>query len=231
MFQGRGFDKKKLKTQLKFVKTHWRTPSNTSTVHLRQETTPENLATPSQPAEESSVDNLADGSIDPYTPDYDSQKGDAVNDVTPAEKKLDTLDPKPSSIQKCDASDIVTKIVFLKTHKTASSTLQNILMRFGEKMDLKFALPSNSGARWAIDKCRISTVEPGGLTVRISRTVRSFLTLSNELLLTIDLRFSYPSPLKPYMIKQLPNNEPVDILCHHSVSNKDMKSGKVDQTV
>merc|ERR1711990_236781 len=79
--------------------------------------------------------------------------------------------------------DIVTKIVFLKTHKTASSTLQNILMRFGEKMDLKFALPSNSGAR-----------------------------------------FSYPSPLKSYMIKQLPNNEPVDILCHHSVSNKDMKT-------
>merc|ERR1711990_1092145 len=79
--------------------------------------------------------------------------------------------------------DIVTKIVFLKTHKTASSTLQNILMRFGEKMDLKFALPSNSGAR-----------------------------------------FSYPSPLRTYMIKELPNNEPVDILCHHSVSNKNMKS-------
>ena len=150
MFQGRGFDMKKLKTQLKSVKTHWRTPGNTSTVHLtRQETTPKNLATSSQPAEESSVDNLADGSIDPYTPDYDSLKGDAVNVVTPAEKKLDTLDPKPSIIQKCDASDIVTKIVFLKTHKTASSTLQNILMRFGEKMDLNFALPSNSGARWA----------------------------------------------------------------------------------
>ena len=171
----------------KFVKTHWRTPGNTNTVHLRQETTPKNLATSSQPAEESSVDNLADGSIDPYTPDYDSQKDDAAKDVTPAEKKQDTLDPKPSSIQKCDASDIVTKIVFLKTHKTASSTLQNILMRFGEKMDLKFALPSNSGARWAIDKCKSSTVEPGGLTVRISRTVRSFLTLRNELLLTIDL--------------------------------------------
>ena len=146
MFQGRGFNKKNLK--LKFVKTHYRTPGNTSTVHLtRQETTPKNLATSSQPAEESSVDNLADGSIDPYTPDYDSLKGDAVNDVTPAENRIDTLDPKPSSIQKCDASDIVTKIVFLKTHKTASSTLQNILMRFGEKMDLKFALPSNSGAR------------------------------------------------------------------------------------
>ena len=72
---------------------------------------------------------------------------DAVNEGPLVEKELDVLDKKPSSIQKCDASDIVTKIVFLKTHKTASSTLQNILMRFGEKMDLKFALPSNSGAR------------------------------------------------------------------------------------
>ena len=84
------------------------------------------------------LDDLADDSIDSYTPDYDEIL---------TEKKLDTLDPKPSSSQKCDAADIVTKIVFLKTHKTASSTLQNILMRFGEKMGLKFALPSNSGAR------------------------------------------------------------------------------------
>ena len=29
------------------------------------------------------------------------------------------------------------------------------------------------------------------------------------------------------MIKQLPNNEQVDILCHHSVANKNMKSGKI----
>ena len=41
------------------------------------------------------------------------------------------------------------------------------------------------------------------------------------------LRFSYPYPLRTYMIKQLPNNEPVDILCHHSVANKNMKSGKI----
>jgi len=46
----------------------------------------------------------------------------------------------------CGASKTVTKIVFLKTHKTASSTLQNILFRFGERMELKFALPT-SGSR------------------------------------------------------------------------------------
>ena len=34
-----------------------------------------------------------------------------------------------------------TKIFFLKTHKTASSTIQNILFRYGDKYDLKFALP------------------------------------------------------------------------------------------
>ncbi|XP_032824733.2 galactosylceramide sulfotransferase-like [Petromyzon marinus] len=34
-----------------------------------------------------------------------------------------------------------TDIVFLKTHKTASSTFQNILFRFGEKHNLTFAFP------------------------------------------------------------------------------------------
>ena len=139
------------------MKTLLRTTENHTTVLARQQTTRNESATSQKPAEESPVQDLVDDSIvtasldqqpiENYTPDYDSPKGDAVNDVTPAEKKLDTLDPKPSSIQKCDASDIVTKIVFLKTHKTASSTLQNILFRFGEKMDLKFALPSNNGAR------------------------------------------------------------------------------------
>ncbi|XP_072456045.1 galactosylceramide sulfotransferase-like isoform X2 [Notamacropus eugenii] len=35
-----------------------------------------------------------------------------------------------------------TDIVFMKTHKTASSTLLNILFRFGQKHNLKFAFPS-----------------------------------------------------------------------------------------
>ncbi|XP_062399950.1 galactosylceramide sulfotransferase isoform X1 [Sardina pilchardus] len=34
-------------------------------------------------------------------------------------------------------------IMFMKTHKTASSTLLNILFRFGEKQRLKFAFPSS----------------------------------------------------------------------------------------
>ena len=39
-------------------------------------------------------------------------------------------------------------------------------------------------------------------------------------------RFKYPNRFNPSMIKPMPNNEPVDILCHHSVGNKNMKSGK-----
>lgn len=34
-----------------------------------------------------------------------------------------------------------THIMFLKTHKTASSTVLNMLYRFGEEHDLRFALP------------------------------------------------------------------------------------------
>ena len=42
---------------------------------------------------------------------------------------------------------VVTKITFLKTHKTASSTLQNVLLRFGEKRNLTFALPKNGNSQ------------------------------------------------------------------------------------
>ena len=42
---------------------------------------------------------------------------------------------------------VITKITFLKTHKTASSTLQNVLLRFGEKRNLTFALPKNGNSQ------------------------------------------------------------------------------------
>ena len=100
-------------------------------------------------------DSLDDGSpdsesSDPEPLETDVRAGGALNDVTIdvfVNDNPTTLDPKPSRIEKCDASDAVTKIVFLKTHKTASSTVQNILFRFGEKMNLNFALPANNGAR------------------------------------------------------------------------------------
>lgn len=51
--------------------------------------------------------------------------------TTPAES------PKSQS-EKCQPK---VNIMFMKTHKTASSTILNILFRFGEKHNLKFALP------------------------------------------------------------------------------------------
>ena len=78
--------------------------------------------------------------------DESSEKSD---DDSTEEEIPATLDLKPSNIEKCDVTKVVTKIVFLKTHKTASSTVQNILFRFGEKMNLNFALPNHNGARLA----------------------------------------------------------------------------------
>ncbi len=59
--------------------------------------------------------------------------------------------PTPSSFLKAHISSIHTKatchpkshIFFLKTHKTASSTILNILYRYGESRNLTFALPLN----------------------------------------------------------------------------------------
>ncbi len=53
-----------------------------------------------------------------------------------AEKKL-SVDCKPQR-----------KVAFAKTHKTGSSTVQNILLRYGVREDLLFAMPQNS---WIFD--------------------------------------------------------------------------------
>ena len=43
---------------------------------------------------------------------------------------------------------LVADVIFVKTHKTASSTIQNILFRFGTKHNLVFALPAHNGNRF-----------------------------------------------------------------------------------
>ncbi|XP_051907592.1 galactosylceramide sulfotransferase isoform X2 [Hippocampus zosterae] len=50
--------------------------------------------------------------------------------------------PRPSRRLQTDTCAPSGNIMFLKTHKTASSTLLNILFRFGEKHKLKFAFPN-----------------------------------------------------------------------------------------
>ena len=71
-------------------------------------------------------------------------------DVSP---EVSTMRPSPVTITSATNTStiatktMVTKIVFLKTHKTASSTLQNALLRFGEKRNLTFALPKKGSPR------------------------------------------------------------------------------------
>merc|ERR1719244_1607833 len=48
--------------------------------------------------------------------------------------------PRYSGYKECEKKN---KVAFLKTHKCASSSLQNILMRYGLKNDLNFVLPSS----------------------------------------------------------------------------------------
>ncbi|KAK9532582.1 hypothetical protein VZT92_009960 [Zoarces viviparus] len=48
----------------------------------------------------------------------------------------------PSESTKSQGCSPKVNIMFMKTHKTASSTILNILFRFGEKHKLKFALPN-----------------------------------------------------------------------------------------
>ncbi|XP_036385319.1 galactosylceramide sulfotransferase-like [Megalops cyprinoides] len=55
-------------------------------------------------------------------------------------------------------------IMFMKTHKTASSTLLNILFRFGEKHQLKFAFPDSRNDflyPWPFQRSMVKDYQPG----------------------------------------------------------------------
>ena len=54
-----------------------------------------------------------------------------------------TYASSPSASSNCKPRK---NIFFLKTHKTGSSTIQNILLRYGEKYNLTFALPKSTTA-------------------------------------------------------------------------------------
>lgn len=56
----------------------------------------------------------------------------------PARSVFSSPDAQGPSLGSCQPH---THIMFLKTHKTASSTVLNMLYRFGEERDLHFALP------------------------------------------------------------------------------------------
>ncbi|KAK2912236.1 galactose-3-O-sulfotransferase 2 isoform X1 [Channa argus] len=68
------------------------------------------------------------------------------NDLTADTDKQISHTPTPSSLHRFHAKATCqpkSHIVFLKTHKTASSTILNILYRYGESRNLTFALPLN----------------------------------------------------------------------------------------
>ncbi|XP_077442369.1 galactosylceramide sulfotransferase [Vanacampus margaritifer] len=60
-----------------------------------------------------------------------------LNLAKPLNKNL----PRPPRRPRMNTCSPSVNIMFMKTHKTASSTLLNILFRFGEKHKLKFAFP------------------------------------------------------------------------------------------
>ncbi|XP_031153409.1 galactose-3-O-sulfotransferase 2 [Sander lucioperca] len=107
------------------------------------------------------VDNLATGSqmearkVSPVTlllPKHVTSLGLPGSLALDSTRKGLTADtPTPSSLLKAHINSVHTKstchpksnIFFLKTHKTASSTILNILYRYGESRNLTFALPLN----------------------------------------------------------------------------------------
>lgn len=61
------------------------------------------------------------------------------NSVHPVTRSIfSSPDAQGPSLGSCQPHN---HIMFLKTHKTASSTVLNMLYRFGEEHDLRFALP------------------------------------------------------------------------------------------
>ncbi|XP_035681431.1 galactose-3-O-sulfotransferase 2-like [Branchiostoma floridae] len=61
-----------------------------------------------------------------------------TNDMNISSMKVPERDGFGNTSNTCNEK---TNLVFLKTHKTASSTVQNVIMRFGSTRNLTFALP------------------------------------------------------------------------------------------
>ena len=78
-----------------------------------------------------------------------NQKSTSTTTTKPTSKSTSKAPPTTKSVsnKSCAQEEMVTKVIFQKTHKTASSTVQNMLFRFGEKHNLNFALPKNHGYR------------------------------------------------------------------------------------
>ena len=54
---------------------------------------------------------------------------------------LSFLEGVPEDVNHCPVKK---QVIFAKTHKTGSSTVQNILFRFGQRHNLSFAFPQKN---------------------------------------------------------------------------------------
>ena len=103
----------------------------------------ENVANKARPKSTSSLTTTSKTTQKP------TQNSTAKLKTTSTIKSTSTAETTTKSVRTktCAQDEMVRKVIFQKTHKTASSTVQNMLFRFGEKRNLNFALPKNNGYR------------------------------------------------------------------------------------
>ncbi|KAH0515723.1 Galactosylceramide sulfotransferase [Microtus ochrogaster] len=77
--------------------------------------------------------------VPPLHPNVAFTTSEPAAPCSPAPSESEVVTPGNGSARRCQPRQ---DIVFMKTHKTASSTLLNILFRFGQKHGLKFAFPN-----------------------------------------------------------------------------------------
>ncbi|XP_048836170.1 galactose-3-O-sulfotransferase 2-like [Brienomyrus brachyistius] len=96
--------------------------------------------------EKSSSHSYSQGTGGQKTPETITKKMPAPQDTWSLGKTLPPEPPQPTTrpvkqgVASCQPKN---HIVFLKTHKTASSTILNILYRYGDSRNLTFALPAH----------------------------------------------------------------------------------------
>ena len=89
----------------------------------------------------SNANVVSESNKKPTLPSTTTTKPTSQETLKPTSKPPPTTKSVPN--KSCAQDEMVTKVIFQKTHKTASSTVQNMLFRFGEKRNLNFALPKN----------------------------------------------------------------------------------------
>lgn len=163
------------------------------------------------------VDNLATGSqmearkVSPVTlllPKHVTSLGLPGSLALDSTRKGLTADtPTPSSLLKAHINSVHTKstchpksnIFFLKTHKTASSTILNILYRYGESRNLTFALPLNKHSQLFYPFFFASHFVEGVS----SRSVREFHIMCNHMRFTKS-EVSFIRKCKSWVVEVLP---------------------------